>query len=58
MNITKCDICKKDTKGKWVAAGTGFFHHSIEVCYDCGSPIVQFLKKHKIIEEKNEKRKK
>ena len=51
MNITKCDICKKDTKGEYIVAGIGFFHNKIEACYACATPIVAFLKKHKVIKE-------
>jgi len=50
MNVTKYDLCKKETDGKYISAGVGFFP-KIEVCYDHGLPIVKFLKKHKIIEE-------
>ncbi len=50
MNITKCDICKKEVKDKkYVSAGVGWFP-KIEACYECGAPIVEFLRKHKIIE--------
>ena len=37
MHITKCDICKKETDGKYVSADVGFFP-KIEACYDCGLP--------------------
>ena len=54
MRITKCDLCKKEIKGKAVNAGLGFYE-SIELCEKCGFPILKFLKKYKIIKEENKK---
>ncbi|MEK7124480.1 MAG: hypothetical protein AAB877_02235 [Patescibacteria group bacterium] len=55
MNVTRCDICKKEVNDKkYVSAGVGWFP-KIEACYDCGAPIVKFLKKHKIIEKEDKK---
>ena len=50
MNLTKCDICKKNLKGKSVKAGTGLFGGN-DFCFKCGKPILDFLKKHKLIKE-------
>ena len=52
MNVAKCNIRKKDTKGKFVSAGKGFIHR-IELCYDCGSSIVKILRENGIIEKEN-----
>ncbi len=54
MNLTKCDICKKNIKGDPVRAGFGMFKEK-DFCVNCGKPIVDFLKKNKFInEEKKE----
>ena len=50
MNITKCDLCKKEIKSKIITAGIGFFPKA-ELCEKCGLPILRFLRKHKFIEE-------
>ena len=47
---------KKETDGKYVSAGVGVFP-KIEACYDCGLPIVKFLKKHNIIKKEDKKNK-
>jgi len=56
MRITKCDICKKQIKGKPVTAGLGFFLN-VELCEKCGASILKFLKKHKFIKPKRAKNK-
>ena len=48
MNIMKCDICKKKTKDNSVRAGVGFLGTK-DFCLTCGKPIIDFLKKHKLI---------
>jgi len=52
MHITKCDICKKQLKDRndSVRAGIGLFREK-DLCPDCGKPILNFLKKHKLIKE-------
>ena len=55
MNLTKCDICKKKLKGDPVQAGIGFFRNK-DFCLSCGKPIVDFLKKHKFINEDKKKK--
>jgi len=50
MNIHKCDICKKKVEMDSVKAGVGYFSDK-EFCLKCGKPIVDFLKKHKLIKE-------
>jgi len=58
MNIKKCDLCKKEIKEP-IVAGTGFFSGvHVELCDDCGSPILKFLRKHKIIDKNKEEIKK
>ena len=53
MRITKCDLCKKQIKGDSVTAGFGFLQRA-ELCQKCGSSILIFLKKRKLIESKKE----
>ena len=48
MNISKCDICKKVIKEDSVRAGFGFFQAK-DFCLKCGKPVLDFLKKHKLI---------
>ncbi|MCX6751984.1 MAG: hypothetical protein NTZ87_00570 [Candidatus Nomurabacteria bacterium] len=50
MNLTKCDICKKRLKDDQVRAGVGYFVGN-DFCSKCGKPILDFLKKHKLIKE-------
>ncbi|MBU2635198.1 hypothetical protein KJ841_01835 [Patescibacteria group bacterium] len=56
MIVTKCDLCKKKIKGEPVIAGDKWFS-KVELCKKCGSPILKFLKKHKFIEVKKDKKK-
>jgi len=54
MDIKKCDFCEKEIEHP-VVAGTGFFSGvHVELCDECGKPILKFLQKHKII-DKNKK---
>jgi hypothetical protein len=57
MRITKCDICKKQIKGKSIIVGFGFLP-MVEFCEKCGAPILKFLKKHKFIKPEKIKNKK
>lgn len=50
MNLTKCDICDKKIESNPVRAGFGLFREK-DFCIDCGKPIINFLKKHKLIKE-------
>ena len=49
MLVFKCDICKKEIKDrtKIVKIGTDFSGYSF--CFTCGKPVLDFLKKHKLI---------
>lgn len=51
MKITKCDLCKKKINDEPITAGIGFFPRA-ELCEKCGSSILKFLKKHKLLESK------
>lgn len=48
MLVLKCNLCKKDIKGKPITAGFDFLAR-IDLCEKCGKPIKDFLKKHKFI---------
>lgn len=50
MNLVKCDICKKKLKNNPVRAGVGIFREK-DFCLKCGKPILDFLNKHKLIQE-------
>ncbi len=54
MNIIKCDICKKKIETNSVRAGVGFMREK-DFCNDCGKPILNFLKKYKLIKEEKKK---
>lgn len=50
MIIEKCDICNKNIKDKPIRIRWGFYKSS-DLCLDCGKPILEFLKKNKLIKE-------
>jgi hypothetical protein len=50
MNIIKCDLCKKEIEKDPVMAGFGYWGRT-ELCHDCGSPIIKFLKRKKLIKD-------
>jgi hypothetical protein len=54
MNITKCDICKKEIKD--YKNQIGVIHpekiSNLVFCLGCGEPILKFLKKHNLAEKK------
>jgi hypothetical protein len=56
MQVTKCDICKKQIKGYkdevCVRPPTGFVNFAF--CLNCGKPLIKFLEKHHL-GEKTEK---
>jgi hypothetical protein len=55
MDIKKCDLCKKRISYRQrVIAGTNYgLRPAIELCYKCGAPILEFLKKHKVVDKNN-----
>jgi len=50
MHVKKCDICKKSIKGFPIRAGADFFSDK-DFCSKCGKPILDFLKKHKLVKK-------
>jgi ribosome-binding protein aMBF1 (putative translation factor) len=56
MWITKCDLCKKEIEGDHVTAGAGY-SSKVELCQNCGLPVIKFLKKNKFIKEEKPKTK-
>ena len=50
MMLTKCDLCRKNIKGEPIMAGQGYSDR-VDLCEPCGSPVLDFLKKHKLIEQ-------
>ncbi len=55
MLIRKCDLCKKRIKNEPITAGVDFLVRK-EFCVKCGAPVVKFLKKHKFIESRKDKK--
>lgn len=55
MFIVKCDLCKKNVKGKPIIVGYGTLDR-FELCDKCGAPILRFLKKYKFIEKEEKKK--
>lgn len=49
MIVRKCDICRRVLKAdkEFVSVGIGWLPKN--VCFSCGKPVVQFLKKKKLI---------
>ena len=48
MREIKCDLCKKKVKEKPVIAGRGILDW-VELCEKCGAPVLEFLKRNKLI---------
>lgn len=53
MTVTKCDFCKKNIKDKVVMAGLGY--KRFELCYTCGAPVLDFLKKNNLLDDPMDK---
>jgi len=53
MDIKKCDFCGKEIKDfkNYITVRFAFKH--TEMCQDCGKPVLNFLKKNKIIDKNN-----
>ncbi len=52
MVIRKCDLCNKVIKNDtMVSAGMGLNLWAKTLCYKCGKPVVNFLKKKKLYKE-------
>lgn len=54
MMINKCDLCKKEVEKEVVTAGFGYWGR-VELCHECGAPIIKFLKRKKLIKEEKVK---
>lgn len=57
MDITKCDLCKKeikDSKSSVIIRFASYKH--ADLCGNCASPILKFLKKNKFIDKKDVKK--
>jgi len=51
MFIKKCDICKKKIEYDTMIRIGVSRHSDKDFCLKCGKPILDFLKKHKLIKE-------
>jgi len=55
MRVLKCDFCKKVIKNnRSVVAGFGYLY-TVDLCEKCGKPIINFLKKKKVIKPEDNK---
>jgi hydrogenase maturation factor HypF (carbamoyltransferase family) len=53
MVIEKCDLCKKELpRGEYVRAGNQGMFAQYAFCKECGQPVLVFLRKHKLIKNK------
>ncbi|OGL35172.1 hypothetical protein A3F05_01170 [Candidatus Saccharibacteria bacterium RIFCSPHIGHO2_12_FULL_47_17] len=48
MTITKCDKCRKVIKDEPILAGISFWK-KVELCQNCGKPVLGFLKANKLL---------
>jgi len=53
MRVNKCDLCQKEIKTPIVASIGLLCSTGLEMCEDCGAPILRFLRKHKVIDKNN-----
>ncbi len=54
MRVIKCDLCKKEIKGRTIHASLDYLNNA-ELCEKCGLPILKFLKKNKFIKDEKYK---
>jgi len=52
MLVKKCDKCKKEIKGRDEAVVVGLGWPEFAFCARCGTPIIAFLKKQKLLHPK------
>lgn len=50
MTITQCDICQKKIDEEPIIAGISFWK-KVELCHDCGKPVLKFLKANGLLEK-------
>ncbi len=58
MLVYKCDICESEldkNKEGIIVGNRGIFSH-FSLCDKCGKPIIEFMKKNKLIEIKKNKK--
>ena len=53
MNVTKCDLCKKEIKEIKFAVRVNFMYNGYEFCKNCNVPFVKILEKHKLVKKEN-----
>jgi len=59
MQVTKCDVCKKEIKDykeevKIIAPNT---FAMIALCLDCGKPVLRFLRSHSLVKSSKKSKK-
>lgn len=53
--VLKCDFCKKIIKDNKPVKAAFTYLYSVDLCDKCGKPILNFLKKNKIIKPNKDK---
>ncbi len=51
MMVFKCDRCKRTLEPSRVVRVDAGWQNRVELCADCGRPIIQTLKKYKLFSE-------
>lgn len=51
MHLRKCDICHKDLQSDSSIRVEVGYSRGKDFCLKCGKPILDFLKKHKLIDK-------
>ncbi len=54
MRTIKCDLCKIEINNHPINIRFGLYEN-VEFCDECGLPVLNFLKKHKFIKDKDKK---
>jgi len=54
--VLKCDFCKKVIKENKSIKAAYTYLYSVDLCEKCGKPILNFLKKNKVIKTKDNKK--
>lgn len=49
--VFKCDLCRKEIKDLVVTVGYGHSFGGYNLCGKCGKPVINFLKKKKLIKK-------
>lgn len=56
MLVFKCDKCKKEIKERTKIVRVGINFPEFYLCFACGKPVLDFLKKHKLFNSKEKQK--